>query len=191
MIRPISYKKHRNTKGFSLLETMIAVFIFALGLLGYIGMQSRTTQLNVEAEQREEAMRVMDYLVNAININRDARGCYQTIGGGEYSTTYAGTGNTVVFACNGFGDNETRTQANADLNSWDQILKGTNQGKSLINARGCVAWSAADEITVSVVWQGLVDSVDADPNNLCGSGLYDSGSRRLMTYTISFADLGA
>lgn len=191
MIRPISYKKHRNTKGFSLLETMIAVFIFALGLLGYIGMQSRTTQLNVEAEQREEAMRVMDYLVNAININRDARGCYRTIGG-EYATTYAGTGNAEIFACNAFGDNETRAQANDDLNNWDVILKGTNQGKSLINARGCVSWNvAADEVTVSVVWQGMVDTVDSDPNNTCGSGLYDEGSRRLMTYTLSFANLGA
>ncbi|GAA3912950.1 type IV pilus modification protein PilV [Litoribacillus peritrichatus] len=178
-----------NQKGFSLLETLVAMVIFAVSMLGYIGMQSRGVQLNLESDQREQAIRMVEFLVNAINTNRDARGCYQTIGG-EHTTQYAGTGNTENFTCLGSGVIETQAQANNDMDLWDDLLKGENQGGAMINARGCVSLDGATgDMTVTVVWQGLV-ATEAS-GSACAIDLYTGDTRRVLSFTISFADLEA
>ena len=152
-------------------------------------MQTRGVQLNIESDQREQAIRMVEFLVNAISTNRDARGCYQTILG-EHTTQYAGTGNSEDFTCVGAGVIETQSQANEDMDLWDELLKGDNQGGGMINARGCVETNAVSgDMTVTVVWQGLVATEASD--NVCAISLYTGDVRRVLSYTISFADLGA
>ncbi|GLQ31113.1 type IV pilus modification protein PilV [Litoribrevibacter albus] len=176
-----------HSKGFSMVETLVALLIFALGILGFIGMQNRGVQMNVEMDQREQAARILSYMVEAIQTNRDARGCYITILG-SHGTPYVGTGTSGSFTCTSSGTLETQTQAVNDLNFWDDLLKGENQGGALLSARGCVAEDATTgDYTVSVVWQGLVDTVSSD--NICASTLYPADSRRVLSYTIAFADL--
>lgn len=177
----------QKSLGFSLVETLVALIVFAIGILGFIGMQNRSVQMNVEMDQREQASRILNYMVEAIQTNRDAKGCYVTIGG-VHASPYAGTGTAGSFSCSAFGTLETQAQANDDLNFWDDLLKGNNQGGSLLSARGCVSENTVDgTMTVSVVWQGLVDTVDSvDP---CASTLYPADSRRVLNYTIAFADL--
>jgi type IV pilus assembly protein PilV len=170
-----------------MVETLVAIVIFAVGILGFLGMQNRGVQMNVELDQREQASRLLNYMVEAINTNRDAKGCYVTIGG-VHASPYAGTGTSGSFACNAFGTQETQAQANDDLNFWDTLLKGENQGGALLNARGCVSEDATTgDLTVSVVWQGLVDTVaSTDP---CAITLYTAETRRVLSYTVAFADL--
>jgi len=180
-------KLHPKNSGFSLIETLVALIIFTIGILGYIGMQNRSVQVNVEADQREQATRLLSFMVEAINTNREARKCYITIGG-VHSSPFAGTGTSGSFVCNAYGTQETQTQANQDLNFWDELLKGEHQGGSLINARGCVSEDPLSGIfTVSVVWQGLVDTVASD--DPCAITSYTTESRRVLNYNIAFADL--
>jgi len=176
-----------RAQGFSITETLVALLIFAIGILGFIGMQNRSVQVNVEADQREQAMRLMTYMVEAINTNRDAKRCYVTIGG-VHASPFVGTGTSGSFTCNAYGTQETQAQANKDLNFWDELLKGENQGGALINARGCVAEDPlTGDLTVSVVWQGLVDTVASD--DPCAITSYTTESRRVLNYNIAFADL--
>ncbi|MFC3150402.1 type IV pilus modification protein PilV [Litoribrevibacter euphylliae] len=183
-VRSIKTNLHH---GFSMIETLVALIIFAIGFLGFIGMQNRSVQMNVEMDQREQASRILNYMIEAIQTNRDAKGCYVTIGG-VHASPYAGTGTSGSFSCSAFGTLETQTQANDDLNFWDDLLKGENQGGALISARGCVSEdTTAGTMTVSVVWQGLVDTVNSD--DPCASTLYSADSRRVLNYTIAFANL--
>ncbi len=184
----------RNTHigGMSLIEILVALLVTLIGILGFIGLQARSQQADLESFQREQALRIIDFMVNQINTNRAAAGCY---GLNKASVAYVGSGYASTYTCNAYGTLETQTQVAADIAEWDSMLKGasetlggTNVG-SMIGARGCITYDDVNNrFTVSVAWQGMMPS--AIPTDTCGQNLYgDENLRRAMAITIDFADL--
>jgi type IV pilus assembly protein PilV len=49
--------------GFTLLETLVAIVIFSIGLLGVVALQARTVQLSVDGEDRNRAALLADEVV--------------------------------------------------------------------------------------------------------------------------------
>jgi type IV pilus assembly protein PilV len=62
-------KTHRPTRlrraqaGFTLLETLVAIVIFSIGLLGVVGLQARSIQFSVDGEDRNRAALMADGIV--------------------------------------------------------------------------------------------------------------------------------
>jgi type IV pilus assembly protein PilV len=55
-VSPLPLKRHaRRQHGISLLEVLIAILIFSIGLLGLIGLQARAFQYSVSAEDSNRA----------------------------------------------------------------------------------------------------------------------------------------
>jgi type IV pilus assembly protein PilV len=50
-------------QGFTLIEVMVAVLIFAFGVLGIVGMQARAAQFSVQAEDRARAALLANEIV--------------------------------------------------------------------------------------------------------------------------------
>jgi type IV pilus assembly protein PilV len=50
-----SARNRRQQAGVMLIEALIAILLFSLGILGLIGLQARATQLSVDAEDRNRA----------------------------------------------------------------------------------------------------------------------------------------
>jgi len=148
--------------GFGLVEVLIALVVFAIGLLGVAGLQMRSNQAQLEAYQRAQALILLQDMVNRLNTNRQARDCYaDTIA--AMNPAYVGTGATVIPPCVGSGTVDTRVRADADLAAWDAMLKETTEMRGSTNlgtmtgARGCVAFDATTGVyTVSVAWQGEI-----------------------------------
>ncbi len=49
--------------GFTLLETLVAIVIFSIGLLGVVALQARTIQMSVDGEDRNRAALLADEVV--------------------------------------------------------------------------------------------------------------------------------
>ncbi len=188
-------KHMRNIKGFSMLEVLITLIIIAVGLLGLAALQSRSQQAEFESYQRSQALILLEDMVNRINTNRSAAGCYVT-SAGTTGAAYVGEGIAAINNCAVAGTTATRALADADLSAWDSMLKGAGEtlgganAGSMIGGRGCISYDGGtDTYTVAIAWQGIVDTIV--PASTCALGLYTTETkRRVVTQTVRFADLG-
>ncbi len=188
----------RRQKGFNLLDVLIAMIVIAVGLLGLAALQSKAQQAELEAFQRAQALILLQDMVSRIDTNRRAGRCYAVSSdpGGDYNGDVLGTGNSTVYDCGGaFGTTDTSNLANTDLAEWDALLRGTSETLgsqsvgAMVGGRGCVLFDpVSEEFTISVAWQGLLDTTA--PANPCGTGLYgDETKRRAVSTTFRIGDL--
>jgi len=215
MITEISFTVYARppsrSLGFTMIEVLVALVITLVALLGLIGLQARVQQAQLESYQREQALILLNDMVDRINANRKAATCYAfTTSSGA---PYYGTGSSALPTCSGVANASAQATATTDISEWDTLLKGaaellgtTNTG-AIRDARGCVASVVnADNsltFTAAVAWQGMMPTIapaaggtTASTNAInCGTGLYgiDAASglemRRVVWTTTRIANL--
>lgn len=62
----------RVQRGFTLIEVLISVLIFSLGILGIVGMQATAIKMSTDAQQRAEATFLADQLLARLLISDPA-----------------------------------------------------------------------------------------------------------------------
>lgn len=62
------YSEHQ--RGVALIEVLMAVLIFSVGILGLVGLQSRAIQLSMDTEDRNRAALLANELVNEMWLRR-------------------------------------------------------------------------------------------------------------------------
>ncbi len=178
----------RDQRGFSLLEVLIAVVVFAFGILGLARLQMKTSLASTEAVQRAQVIQLVQDMVDRINSNR--RSAEDYVQAGEL----VATGATQDCGLQPAG-------AARDVCEWTNLLRGVAaadggaQLGSVLGARGCIrrltdaGGTVIDRsYVVAVAWQGLVPT--AAPENTCGQGQYDEESkRRVYAFTLRIANL--
>lgn len=183
-------RQSRNA-GFTLIEILVALLIFMLSSLGIAGLVTRTVQQESESYQRVQALILLQDMKEKLSANRQVASCYA-------STATLGTGfDSSKISCS-TGSTAQQAIAVADLQRWDNSLKGaaekdgnTNVG-ALIGARGCIRVVNADARTyrITVAWQGLGDTVA--PENDCGQNSYGSEtSRRTVSALVRLGSLSS
>jgi type IV pilus assembly protein PilV len=66
-MRPTDPLRRRAAQaGFTLLETLVAIVIFSIGMLGVVGLQARSIQFAVDGEDRSRAAQMADGIVAAM-----------------------------------------------------------------------------------------------------------------------------
>lgn len=178
-------------RGFSLIETLVTLFVVTLGLLGLAGTQGVLHTADLEAYQRGQALVLINDLLDRVNANRAAAPCYAfsaagTVGpylGDAAGGSHYGAPGCVI----GSATAEAIARANADLNEWDALLRGAAEQQgggnigAMIGARGCVTYDAASETyTIAVTWQGMVSTFQ--PVVGCGTGLYGADTKRRLVW---------
>jgi len=78
----------KATKGFSLIEVLVSLTIFSVGVLGLLGMYGRTVTNYSDAKYRTDAAMLADALISDIWVNR--------ANATAYDNTSSGTGNTTL-----------------------------------------------------------------------------------------------
>ena len=178
----MSRKSYFSTQtGLGLVEVMVALFVLAVGLLGMAALQIKAQQAEMESYQRIQALILLEDISNRVSANKVFRAEYDL-------DSYLGVGATVSLS----GKNASVA---GDLAAWDSLLKGAaevldgNQIGAMVGARGCIEVSDdANEIIVSVAWQGFVETLA--PADLCAQNLYgNDGLRRVVSRTLNFAVL--
>jgi type IV pilus assembly protein PilV len=62
----------RLSQGFALIETMVAVFVLALGLLGMASLQIKTMKATRSSEARSQAVMLSYYILDAMRADKQA-----------------------------------------------------------------------------------------------------------------------
>ena len=167
-------------RGFTLLETLVAMLIVAFGVLGYVGLQARTVVSTMVGFQRAQALVVLNDITQRISVNRGAAASYVA----------DNIGATDPGAC------PATPVASRDLCQWAQLIRGAaeqqdgNKVGAILSAPGCITNFGTDQYLVSVVWQGVKAT---GPTPLaCGTGAYPSENlRRGVSTVIRIANLTA
>ena len=187
----------RNTqRGFSLIELLVAVVVFSVGLLAVAGLQTVSKRANFEGLQRTVASQIAHGLLEDIRSNGNGVDVYLAsadLGGGLTGAEPAPNCSTVGAECN------AAQKAAHDLWFWEDVLDG-NQEIGVEGAAGgilsptiCItgpAGGGAGIYIVSVAWQGTV-ALTSTIQNTCGagSGKYGSGNElRRVVQVPTFID---
>jgi type IV pilus assembly protein PilV len=167
-----------SQRGFSLLELLVALVVFSIGLLAVAGLQTVSKQANYEGLQRTTASQIANGLLEDIRMNGDAISTYRMadpIGGGS-------RGGEPAPNCRAGATCNATQKALHDLWFWEQILDGnleTNAGAGtggLMLPTLCVDGPVVGGpgiYQVTITWRGTTSLVNA-VNNPCGvaSGNY-------------------
>jgi len=179
----------RNTqRGFSLIELLIALIVFSVGLLAVAGLQTVSKQANFEALQRTSASQIAHGLLEDMRVNGDAINVYLAageMGGGSRGAEPAPN-------CSGTSICNPAQKASLDLWFWEQMLDGNlemsgNAGSGgLVMPTMCVdgpAGGGAGIYAVTIAWRGSA-SLSNGNVSACGTGGGDYGAdnefRRIM-----------
>lgn len=173
-------KLHSPQQGVALIEALIAMLIVAFGVLGFVGLQARTTVANLEGYQRSQALILVNDMAERMNLNR------------ANALSYVGSniGVTDPGDCTG----STLTAAQKDLCEWSKLIQGAaeTQGSTklgaMLNARGCITSPAVNQYLLAVAWQGVQAS--GAPVNTCGKDTFSAENmRRVVTVVVQIANL--
>lgn len=185
--------RHRaRMGGFGLIEVLVTVLIMLVGLLGLAGLQGFAVSSEADAQQRAQALLLLQDMSDRINANRKNAALYVTnpgLGvGSPRGTGYNGSAPMDCAALSGAG---------LDLCEWHNALLGVSETRgtktvgAMVGARGCVyqlSAAAPQQYLIAVAWKGLRKS--AVPTVDCGAGQYeDEAFRRVVTQTLTIAKL--
>ncbi|MEJ1297167.1 MAG: type IV pilus modification protein PilV [Candidatus Sedimenticola sp. (ex Thyasira tokunagai)] len=175
-----TYKAKKYSCGFGLLEVMISVLIFAVGLLGLASLQLKAQKAELESLQRAQALLLVNSMVSRMNNNRASRDCYWQ------QADEIGVDSDPSTGCDDIADR--------DLDEWDEMLEGAAETQAganvggLVGARGCIVRNATNIYTVSVAWQGFSETVT--PTDSCAQNEYGTDTqRRVVNQVVRFATL--
>ena len=186
----------RRQSGFSLIEVLVSVVVFSIGMLGVAGLNAFSKRATFESVQRAQASELGYALLEMLRANKAGLQTYLaagTLGRGSRGSEPAPHCDTVGATC-------TATQlATHDLWAWERMLDtglesaGGNSTGGLVQASACITGpppATAGDVTVVVVWRGVTDLTDSGLSP-CGAGigLYGPGDdMRRMVINQSYID---
>lgn len=174
-------KSSIEQSGFSLLELLIALIVFSIGLLAVAGLQTVSKQSNFESVQRTTASQIATGMLEDIRTNGAGAAIYigsGSIGGGS-------RGGQPVPDCAAGAECNPAQKAAFDLWFWEQALDGTMEMTGGAAAGGLVlptmcvtgpVGGTAGMYTATVVWRGSA-TLSNQSANACGAASGDYGAQ--------------
>ena len=174
--------------GFSLIELLVALIVFSVGLLAVAGLQTVSKQSNFEALQRTSGSQIAHGLLEDMRVNGDAMNVY--LAAGEMGGGARGGGPAPN--CKGASVCNAAQKAAHDLWFWEQVLDGNLEMNGNTGAGGLVlptlcingpAGGVAGVYIVTIVWRGSASMSNGNAS-VCGTagGNYGDNNefRRIM-----------
>jgi len=170
-----------KNRGFSLLELLIALVLFSIGMLAIAGLQTVSKQANFEALQRTTAAHVANGMLEDMRTNGNGIDIYAAavqVGGTSIAAEPAPT-------CRNADECNAAQKAAHDLWFWEQILDGNLETNAGIAAGGlvlpamCVTGppgGGAGVYQVTIVWRGTA-SMTNNVANVCGAATGNYGAQ--------------
>ncbi len=170
----------RWQRGFSLLELLIALLVFSVGVLAIAGLQIVSKQANYEGLQRTTASQIAHGLLEDIRMNGPGAATYLAAG----DLGNGSRGAEPVPNCKAGTECNAAQKAAYDLWFWEQIMDGNLESNGGVGAGGlllptlCIAGppgGGAGTYQVTVAWRGTA-TLTSNVNNACGAGSGNYGA---------------
>lgn len=123
--------------GFTLLEVLIALVVFSVGMLGLAALQAFSVKTNQSANFRSQAVMLSSMILDDMRANRN------DVLAGEYYAEYAGTPGT----CDDDETEPTGTGASHDIAVWRWRIACL-----LPSGQGQIAFPGNNVVVVSIKW---------------------------------------
>lgn len=178
--------------GFSLIELLVAIVVFSIGLLAVAGLQTVSKSASFEGLQRTAASQIAHGVLEDMRSNGNAIATYTAspaLGNASIASEPVPNCKSMVAECN------AAQKATHDLWFWESVIDGNQStgaegsGGGLVLPTVCIAGPAAGGAgmhTITVAWRGVVALTSANAN-LCGAGSGKYGSadeyRRIVNIT--------
>lgn len=169
---PIKHHHINTSKGFTLLEVMVAMVIFAIGLLGLAGIQAVALKNNNSAYTRTVSMQLAYNMADALRASTDGTGNI-IAAFAPITTSIPGSAPTSCVQKNGGGaPNCTNTDlANFEVYHWKKrIEKELPSGLGSISRTGNIH-------TITIMW-------DDEGTGATGTGCGADSTVDLKCYTL-------
>ena len=192
----------KSNRGFTIVEVMVSVMIFSIGLIGVARLQVVAKQSNYDAVQRVTATTIAQDLLSKMRANNGSLNTY-VADTGTNQINYDDATSQPAPVCTGANTCNAEQLASQDLWAVEQDLVGVAEQDSDGNSVGgltlptlCI--TAVDEdgnvesggesgiYTVAIAWRGKA-ALSNPTANTCGSatGLYGTNNeyRRLLVFS--------
>lgn len=164
--------------GFGLIEVLITLLVFSIGILAVAGLQAVARKNNYEALQRTTAAWLAHSIIASMRANPQALDHYLVA-----ASAPLGSGNNVALQTNCYDQACTPAQlANFDRWLWQRALDGASESVILNNApiftgglsrpSACILGppaGASGTYTVVIAWRGVAERGGSGVRN-CGKG---------------------
>jgi type IV pilus assembly protein PilV len=182
--------------GFSLIELLISLVIFTVGMMSIAGLQMVAKKSNYESLQRTTASHVAYAMLEEMRTNGEGIETYLAapdLGGGAFGDAPSSDCSNPAAPCTG------AQKASHDLWFWEQVLDGA-QEMSADGATGgiltptlCIngpVGGAAGTYEVAVAWYGFASLENSDIDDCgVGTGKYGDGdANRRVLQVATFID---
>lgn len=159
----------KNQTGSFLLEAMIGILIFFIGVLAMIALQANSIAIQNDSQYRVEAANLADQMLGQINLNvtRDASGNVNTadllsfnhrVTGGTTTCKLLATDATANADCCNFGG---AASVNPLVTNWTNAVTANTAtrlpGSTATMQQIVVNTAIANQVAVTVCWQGPKD----------------------------------
>lgn len=165
MKTPISSLRARSQSGVMLIEALIALLIFSLGVLGIIGLQSTATKMSGDAQYRSEAALLANELIGRMWAGDRTAAVLQA----NYDSTSSNPSAYQAWAWVG-SSGTAGTQAAPARNTVLKNLPGarahlpvvtvTPVTRTVVSASGTTATVTTAQVSVTVSWQAPQENGD-------------------------------
>ena len=166
-----------GSQGFTLIEVLIAVVIFSLGLLAVASLQVVARKANYEAVQRTAASQLAQGMLERMRANAVSAALVVYDGAGE-RVLGGGAMGAPASTCQNAGAPCTATlMATADLWEWERLLDGWSEVANgdavggLVSPTACIRGEidgATGNYEIAIAWRGVTE-LDP-PADACGQG---------------------
>ena len=168
-INLVDTPKSERCRGFSMLESLVAVMVFAFGAIGTTGMQIMATQSNYEAAQRTQAVYFATDIIERMRNNPGVMDSYDSSGDNSWTILGANSIESEPTPhCNTSGCTAGQ-QAAHDLWCWEQGLDGNaittddlGAVGGMISPTGCIRHTGNGRVEIAIAWRGRSSMTDAN-----------------------------
>jgi type IV pilus assembly protein PilV len=130
-------RRRASQSGFTLIEVLISILIFAFGILGLVGLQASAIRFSTDAQQRAEATFLADQLLARMLISDPASAAsFAHKPGGTTTCAPTGTAST-----------------NAIVTEWLAEVTAAFPLATADQQQIVVSGAPANEVTVKLCWQ--------------------------------------
>lgn len=162
-------------RGFSLIELLISLVIFTVGLLSVAGLQMVAKKSNYESLQRTTASQIAYAMLEEMRTNGGGLGIYLAapdLGGGQMGAVPVSDCSNPAAPCT------AGQKAAYDLWFWEQVLDGTQEmgvdgaAGGMLTPTLCISGpggGGAGMYQVAIAWQGSASLENSDID-ACGAG---------------------
>jgi type IV pilus assembly protein PilV len=152
---------HHAQQGVFLLEALIGIIIFSIGVLTMVALQAKSIEIQSDTQYRVEAANLADRMLGEIALNVDRTGASQTAQTANIQASLANFVHrpTTTATCNFSGTDSTDPNVLAWVNDINNAATTRLPGSTPSMQQILVDTGTFNRVTITICWQMSADAV--------------------------------